>query len=90
MNDIGLIIVLFVAVGFVLLALSGKKKDEHSRTKKRHGKQPVVYPGPDKDSVFVHYPGAPYAVPMKRTDALAAGLLKRETAKKRNFWKAYS
>ena len=89
MDEIGLLVVLVVVVGFIVLALSGGQ-NEHGRKKKRHGKQPAVYPGPDKDTVFVHYPGAPYAVPMKRSDAIAAGLIKPEPPKKRNFWKVYS
>lgn len=90
MNDAGLLIVILVVVGFIVLALSGSKKDGQSKTKKRHDKQPTVSPGPDKSMVFVHYPGSRYAVAMKRSDAIAAGLIKSEPSKKRNFWKVYS
>lgn len=90
MNEIGLIVTLVVIFGFVALALSGKDKAKQPKAKKRHGKHPLVFPGPDKDTVFVQHPGAPFAVTMKRSDAIAAGLISPEPPKKRNFWKVYS
>lgn len=90
MNETGLLVTLAIFAGFIALALSGKDKASQPKPKKQPGKQPSVFPGPDKDSVFVHYPGAPYAVFMKRSDAIAAGLIKPEPPKKRNYWKAYS
>lgn len=91
MSDLGAIVVVVVFVGFVLLALSGRPAKGQARPngKKRRGKV-AVFPGPDKDTVFVQQPGSHYAVAMKRSDAIAAGLIKPEPTRKRNFWKAYS